>query len=336
MTNSIETKGLTRSYQTYQKPEGVLNSIKGFWSRTYQHKIALAPTDLVIPAGQIVGLVGANGAGKTTLLKLLSGLIHPTAGDARVLGAQPWRREDKFLRKISILLGQKNQLWWDLAPADSFALLYRIYDLDVVAARKRVEELAQILDCAHVLTTQLRRLSLGERMKMELIGALLHEPEVLFLDEPTIGLDVVAQSAIRIFIADYVKKKRPTVILTSHYMDDIAKLANRLLLISQGAIVYDGTVDKFITRVEPKKVLKLQFETDSLPQDIDIGGGHFLKAGTLEATFSLKPIELPHVLQKVTAIGNIKDLKIEEVNFEEVIHDFLEKESRLRQTSRSH
>ena len=243
----IETQDLTRIYKSYNKPEGLINSIKGFWDRQYTSKTALAPTTLSIESGQIVGLVGANGAGKTTLLKILSGLITPTGGEAKVLGYRPWERKNDFLRQISILLGQKNQLWWDISPADSYALLARIYDLDINQSRKRVADLAEMLNCTHVLNTQLRRLSLGERMKMEIIGALLHEPRILFLDEPTIGLDIVAQESIRQFLADYVKEKAPTVILTSHYMDDIAKLADKLLLISKGSIVYEGTVKGFVS-----------------------------------------------------------------------------------------
>ncbi|CAE80969.1 ABC transporter ATP-binding protein [Bdellovibrio bacteriovorus] len=244
----IETTDLSRVYQTYQKPEGFINSLKGFVNRKHVSKVALDKTTLKIESGQIVGLVGANGAGKTTLLKMLSGLVTPTSGDARVLGFRPWERKNEFLRQISILLGQKNQLWWDISPADSYSLLARIYDLDPAQARKRVEHLAEMLQCTHVLHTQLRRLSLGERMKMEIIGALLHEPKILFLDEPTIGLDIVAQETIREFLDQYVKEKEPTVILTSHYMDDIAKLADKLLLISKGHIVYQGTVPEFVTK----------------------------------------------------------------------------------------
>jgi ABC-2 type transport system ATP-binding protein len=243
----IKTENLSREYITYQKPEGVLNSIKGIWNRKYDSKIALNKTNLEIESGKIIGLVGANGAGKTTLLKMLSGLVTPSSGDAHVLGYRPWERDYRFLSQISILLGQKNQLWWDISPMDSYALLARIYDLDIDQSRKRVHALAEMLQCSHVLQTQLRRLSLGERMKMEIIGALLHEPKILFLDEPTIGLDIVAQENIRNFLASYVKEKSPTIILTSHYMDDIATLADKLLLISKGSIVYQGTVDEFVS-----------------------------------------------------------------------------------------
>ena len=269
----IETEGLSRVYKTYQKPEGLMTSIKGIWERKYDSKIALDKTTLKIESGKIIGLVGANGAGKTTLLKILSGLVTPSSGTATVLGYKPWERKNDFLRQMSILLGQKNQLWWDISPLDSYALLARIYDLDVAKTRVRVDELATMLDCKHVLNTQLRRLSLGERMKMEIIGALLHEPQILFLDEPTIGLDIVAQENIRNFLSAYVKDKGPTVILTSHYMDDIATLADSLLLISKGKIVYQGTVEEFTNntnselahdeKVDFEEVIRRFLETES-------------------------------------------------------------------------
>ena len=250
-----------------------MNSIRGIWERKYDSKIALDKTTLNIEPGKIIGLVGANGAGKTTLLKILSGLVTPSSGEATVLGYKPWERKNDFLRQMSILLGQKNQLWWDISPVDSYALLARIYDLDISKTRKRVDELAKMLDCTHVLNTQLRRLSLGERMKMEIIGALLHEPKILFLDEPTIGLDIVAQENIRNFLSNYVKKKEPTVILTSHYMDDIATLADSLLLISKGKIVYQGTVEEFTAnsnselahddKVDFEEVIRRFLETES-------------------------------------------------------------------------
>jgi ABC-2 type transport system ATP-binding protein len=273
MSIIIETTDLSRVYKTYQKPEGLKNSLMGIWDRKYETKVALDKTTLKIESGKIIGLVGANGAGKTTLLKILSGLVTPSSGDATVLGYRPWERKNEFLRQMSILLGQKNQLWWDISPMDSYALLARIYDLDIAKTRMRVDELATMLDCKHVLNTQLRRLSLGERMKMEIIGALLHEPRILFLDEPTIGLDIVAQENIRNFLSKYVKDKGPTVILTSHYMDDIATLADSLLLISKGKIVYQGTVEEFTAnsnselahddKVDFEEVIRRFLETES-------------------------------------------------------------------------
>jgi ABC-2 type transport system ATP-binding protein len=325
---AIRTEGLGRTFKSYEKPKGLWASVRGFWDRKYTEKVALAPTTLEIQKGQIVGLVGANGAGKTTLLKMLSGLIHPTSGDAEVLGFRPWERNNDFLRRMSILLGQKNQLWWDISPLDSYSMLAEIYDLDRQTAQERVQELASLLDCEHVLKTQLRRLSLGERMKMEIIGSLLHDPEVLFLDEPTIGLDIVAQTAIRKFLAEYAKRKQPTIILTSHYMDDIAKLSDRLILVSKGHMVYDGTVPDFVRKSE--KMQKVSFMlTEPLAQDLPILPDVVVKAAEQAQALQVKSQDLPAVLLKVTALNSVHDLKIEEADFEEIIHTFLEKESRV-------
>lgn len=263
MSVVIETKNLSRVFKTYRRAEGGWNALKAFFNRQVELKTALQPTDLKIESGQIIGLVGANGAGKTTLLKILSGLIYPSSGEVSVLGFKPHERRSEFLRQISILLGQKAQLWWDLPAADSFNLLANIYGLDPVQAKQDWLRLAERLACTDQLYTQLRRLSLGERMKMEIIGSLLHRPKILFLDEPTIGLDVLAQNTIRDFLEEYVEEFQPTIILTSHYMDDISRLADRLLLISQGSIVYDGTVDNFVTHAEKNLNLDLQSkETD--------------------------------------------------------------------------
>lgn len=325
---AIQTTNLSRSYKTYKKPEGVWNSIRGFWNREYIVKEALKPTNLSIEGGQIVGLVGANGAGKTTLLKLLAGLIHPTDGDAQILGSRPWDRNYEYLRRISILLGQKNQLWWDIPALDSFSLLARIYDVELKDVKQRVDELATLLGCTDQLQVQLRRLSLGERMKMELIGSLLHRPEVLFLDEPTIGLDVVAQTKIRDFLSQYVKSYGPTVILTSHYMDDIATLADRLLLISQGEIVYDGTVKRFIQKAEPKQTLHLKF-LEPLSQELQLSNGILCEKGAQDLSLDVSVAEMASVISQLTRAVTVQELRIEEANFEDVIRKFLEKESRV-------
>jgi ABC-2 type transport system ATP-binding protein len=266
----ISTRQLNRYYETRRKQAGVLSSLRGFFKRDVEVKNALKPLDLAIESGQIVGLVGANGAGKTTLLKLLSGLIYPTSGTADVLGFRPWERADAFLRQIGLLLGQKNQLWWDIPAIDSFQLLTTIYDLDPQESAGHVQALAERLDCRHVLNVPLRRLSLGERMKMELIGCMLHSPKILFLDEPTIGLDVMAQHSIRQFILEELKGKGVTVLLTSHYMDDIARLADRLLLMSYGSIVYDGTVNHFMMQNPSRKRLIVDF-VDPIPQEFRLG-----------------------------------------------------------------
>lgn len=312
MSLVIETENLSRVYKTYSKKEGIVNSIKGFWNREYTEKQALKNINLKIESGKIIGLIGSNGAGKTTLLKILAGLIYPSTGSARVLGFEPWKRDYEFLRQMSLLLGQKNQLWWDISARDSYSMLAKIYDLDSIAAKKRVNELADMLGCTSVLDTQLRRLSLGERMKMEIIGALLHSPKVLFLDEPTIGLDILAQAAIRDFLERYVKEFKPVVILTSHYMDDIAQLADQLLLISKGELVYNGTVEEFTGTSDLSRKIIYRYK-----HDIE------------EKSLVFQDSELSLRLDEILKNGDVAELKIEEVDFEEVIHRFLAKESRL-------
>lgn len=312
MKYAIEVKNLKRVYKTYSKKEGVVESIKGLWNREYTEKIALQNINLQIEPGQIVGLIGSNGAGKTTLLKILAGLIFPSEGEVSVLGFNPWERDYVYLKQMSLLLGQKNQLWWDISARDSYALLAHIYDIDLSESKIRVNQLADMLGCSQVLDTQLRRLSLGERMKMEIIGSLLHRPQVLFLDEPTIGLDIVAQSAIRQFLENYVKEYKPVVILTSHYMDDISELADKLLLISKGEMVYDGTVDEFTAEAQLTKKIIYRYKHDKIERELIYQSN-----------------ELSHKLSDILKSGEVADLKIEEVDFEEVIHRFLAKESGL-------
>jgi|688.fasta_scaffold12777_2 ABC-2 type transport system ATP-binding protein len=326
----ISTRQLARDYRLSKKEPGLLASFKNIFTSKSTLKHALLPLDLDIFKGQIVGLVGANGAGKTTLLKLLSGLIFPSSGTATVLGFTPWKRPSAFLQQISLLLGQKNQLWWDISARDSFQLLITIYDLDKTKALKRMNDLAERLDCQHVLKVPLRRLSLGERMKMELIGSLLHSPKILFLDEPTIGLDVVAQTNIRQFILEELKGTGVTIILTSHYMDDIALLADRLLLMSHGSIAYDGNVEHFMSMTPRTKRLIVDF-IEPLKKELIISHDLKVRSGAITFDHSFSSEELLDAIKIVSSQTFIKDLKIEEPDFENVIHAFLEKESSLRQ-----
>mgnify|MGYP001574873829 CR=1 FL=1 len=327
MGTIIETDNLGRVFKSYKKPKGLVNSMKGFFSRQYESKVALAPTSLKIEGGQVIGLVGANGAGKTTLIKLLSGLISPSSGSSRVLGFNPNDRKNEYLKKISVLLGQKNQLWWDIAPVDSYDLLGKIYDIEANEVDRRVEELAEIFSCKDQLQTQLRRLSLGERMKMEIIGALLHRPEVLFLDEPTIGLDIVAQNVIRNFIEQYMVRYKPTIILTSHYMDDISRLSDRLLLISEGKIVYDGNVDEFTVRAETKQKLLIMLEAPC-QETLEFAGIGTIAAGQKLIDLAVPAKSLGEVISQIAKSNVIQEIRIEESGFEEVIHEFLAKNVR--------
>ncbi len=320
----IQARGISRLFETYQKPKGFRNSLKGFLNRKYVQKIALQPTDLDVDEGKIIGLVGANGAGKTTLLKLLSGLVHPSSGELKVLGYTPHERKADFLKQISLLLGKKNQLWWDIPPIDSYRLLTRIYELDPLKSEKRVYELTELLDCRDQLNTQLRRLSLGERMKMEIIGSLLHNPRILFLDEPTIGLDIIAQNAIRKFLGEYVKIQRPTIFLTSHYMDDISQLSDRLLLMKNGQIVYDGTVDEFSAEAEAKQVLSFRF-TKAPEFDVAVNPEVVFKADELVFKMKVTQGQVVSILAHAMKVSEIADIKIEESDFEDTIREFMEK-----------
>jgi ABC-2 type transport system ATP-binding protein len=251
----IEAHGLSKTFTVHRKDPGLWGSVKSLFRREKVHKHAVRDATFRIDEGEIVGLVGANGAGKTTLVKMLAGIIHPTRGDARVLGFRPWERDNRFRRQIALIMGQKAQLWWDLPAADSFLLLKEIYGIPDDRYRANLDYLARVLDVAKELTIQVRRLSLGERMKMELIAALLHGPRVVYLDEPTIGLDLTAQKAIRDFILAYREQNRPAMILTSHYMEDIERLCRRLLILREGEIVYDGSLAGVVEKYADHKVV---------------------------------------------------------------------------------
>ena len=236
----IEVHSLSKTFTVHDKAPGLKASLAALFRRRWREVHALRAVSLTIEPGEIVGLVGANGAGKTTLTKLLSGVVYPSAGTARVLGYVPWEREIGFRKQMALVMGQKNQLWWDLPAADCFLLLKEVYEISDRDFKERLDELASLLEVSKLLRTQVRRLSLGERMKMELIAALLHRPKVVFLDEPTIGLDLTAQRAVRSFLKEYQARYKPVMLLTSHYMQDIAELCERVLVIRLGEIVFDG------------------------------------------------------------------------------------------------
>lgn len=261
----IRVRGLSKTFRVHRKEAGLKGSLKSLFSRNWQDVHALKGVDLDVQAGEIVGLVGANGAGKTTLVKALAGIIHPSAGTAEILGFTPWQRKNAFRRQIALIMGQKAQLWWDLPAGDGFLLLREIYQVPKDQFKANLDVLAAALRIEDKLNIQIRRLSLGERMKMELIAALLHQPKVVFLDEPTIGLDLTAQRAIREFILEYRRKESPAMILTSHYMEDIEKLCKRIVLMSKGEIVFDGSVTSMVRDYAKHKVLTVHLRVDGAP-----------------------------------------------------------------------
>src|SRR6185295_2227969 len=230
----IEIEGLAKSYRVYQKREGLAAAVRGLFRRTYREVEAVRGIDLKVESGEFVAFLGPNGAGKTTTLKLLSGVINPSGGTARVMGHVPWRRENAYRRRFALVMGQKNQLWWDLPAQESFRLHQQIYRIEPAAFEKTRDELVDLLSVRQLLGQPVRELSLGERMKMELIAALLHSPDVLFLDEPTIGLDVIAQHNIQQFLRQYQEARKTTILLTSHYMKDVAALCRRAIIIAHG------------------------------------------------------------------------------------------------------
>jgi len=255
----IEIQNLTKKYQVYQKKEGLWQSIRGLFKREYREITAVNGIDLSVEKGEFVAFLGPNGAGKTTTLKLLSGVIHPSAGTCQVMGHVPWQRNNAYRRRFALVMGQKNQLWWDLPALESFRLHQHIYQIPDKQFQATQDELTSLLNLNHLLKQPVRELSLGERMKMELTAALLHKPDVLFLDEPTIGLDVVAQHNIQQFLKHYQQEQDITILLTSHYMKDIEALCKRVVIINEGRIQFDGSLAQIIDKFHQSKIVSLRF-----------------------------------------------------------------------------
>lgn len=265
----IETSALTKNFKSYQKQEGLVGSIKSFFKREYDLKSAVENFSMNIPRGEIVGLLGPNGAGKTTLMKMLTGIIVPSSGVVKVNGHIPFERTKQFRKEIALVMGQKSQLWWDIPAMDSLRLLQKYYEIDEKQFQTRVHEMGAFLDVKKVFNIHVRRLSLGERMKLELMASLLHNPKVIFLDEPTIGLDLISQENIRKFIFEYKEQNNTTIILTSHYMADVEALCKSLVLIFDGKKAFDGELKDFEKILGKKKSLTFRFKTSLEKSDIE-------------------------------------------------------------------
>src|SRR5687768_4308199 len=257
---AIEVQGLTKTYRTYKKAPGFRGAVRGLFKRDYETTHAAKDIRFSDGEGELVGFLGPNGAGKTTTLKMLAGLLYPTSGEARVLGYVPWERKDGYRRQFALLLGQKNQLWWDLPARESLELNAKIYGIARADLDRQVGEMTEMLDVKDKLNVMVRELSLGERMKMELIASLLHQPRVLFLDEPTIGLDVVSQKTVRNFLREHNARRKTTILLTSHYMTDIEELCRRVIIIDHGSIFFDGKLSEVIDRFADFKLITIQSE----------------------------------------------------------------------------
>ena len=292
--------------------------MQGLFTREYRQIEAVREINLSIAQGEFVAFLGPNGAGKTTTLKLLSGVINPTCGTAHVLGHIPWHRENAYRRRFALVMGQKNQLWWDLPAQESFRLHQQIYRIAPSTFDKTLNELVDLLKVHSLLNQPVRELSLGERMKMELIAAMLHSPEVLFLDEPTIGLDVVAQHNIQNFLRYYQDLRKITILLTSHYMKDVVALCQRVVIIAQGSIVHDGSLAEIVDRFSRYKIVTLLFAEDDLPQDL-ARYGEVIQLENPRAKLRIDRGVVTDVLAAILQKHPIQDVSVEDPPLEQVI-----------------
>ena len=314
----IVAEGLSKTYRVYQKKDGLFGALRGLFSREYKEIKAVENVSFTIEPGEIVGFLGPNGAGKTTTLKMLSGLIYPSGGVASVLGFVPWQREDAFRRRFALVMGQKNQLWWDLPAADSFQLHREIYSLPTDQFTRTLGELTELFGVKELTRQPVRELSLGERMKMELIAALLHQPQLLLLDEPTIGLDVVAQVTIQKCLKEYNETRGVTILLTSHYMRDVEALCKRVLIITHGKLVYDGALTGITERFGQEKLVKLQFEATEAPADLSSFGQEVSRQGPV-VELKIDRSKIAEVLAVLLARHAIADVSIHDPPLDQMI-----------------
>jgi ABC-2 type transport system ATP-binding protein len=314
---AIEARNLTKTYRTYRKERGLWGSIKGLVKRQYVETRAADQVSFQIEEGEFVGFLGPNGAGKTTVLKMLSGLLNPTSGEARVLGFVPWERRNEMKRQFSLLMGQKNALWWDLPAQESLELNRAIYGIDRDRFKKVVGGLADLLEVQDKMNVMVRELSLGERMKMELISALIHQPRVLFLDEPTIGLDVVSQKRVREFLRIYNEEHRIVTMLTSHYMQDIEELCHRVIIIDHGTIFFDGPLSDIIDRFSGSKILSLTFEKP-VTRDFSVFG-EVVEQTPVSVQLKVPRAKVTETCRQLLEACNVSDINVHEIPVEEVI-----------------
>ncbi|MCP4078999.1 MAG: ATP-binding cassette domain-containing protein [Planctomycetaceae bacterium] len=314
----IELSDLCKTYKVYQKKEGLRQSVAGLFRREYRDVNAVRDVNLKVEEGEFVAFLGPNGAGKTTTLKLLSGVINPTSGEAKVMGFIPWKRDNEYRRQFALVMGQKNQLWWDLPAQESFRLHQHIYQIPASQFQKTQDELTELLDVKRLLNQPVRELSLGERMKMELIAALLHSPRVLFLDEPTIGLDVVAQHNIQQFLKFYQQERKITILLTSHYMQDIEALCERVVIIAAGTIQYDGSLSGILNRFSNNKRVTFQLAEGQSFEALD----RFAPIEELQepkVQFRVPRSDVPKLLSGMLDAKRVVDVTVEDPPLEEII-----------------
>ncbi|HEX7860132.1 MAG TPA: ABC transporter ATP-binding protein [Verrucomicrobiae bacterium] len=316
----IQVSGLSKVYRTYKKAPGFSGALKGLWKREYETVSAAKDVSFTVSEGELVGFLGPNGAGKTTTLKMLAGLLYPSSGTAKVLGFTPWERHDGYRRQFALLLGQKNQLWWDLPARESLELNARIYGIEKDRFDRTVDELTSLLGVKEKLNVMVRELSLGERMKMELIAALLHQPKVLFLDEPTIGLDVISQKTVREFLREHNKRRKTTVLLTSHYMADIQELCQRVIIIDKGTIFFDGALSEVLDRFADFKLVTIHLQDHVAVEPSKLEGiGELVEKTELAVKFKVKRDRVTTACKQLLDTLPVQDIDIQEVPIEDII-----------------
>ena len=330
---AIEAHDLTKVYRSYRKERGLWGSIKGLLKRQYTETRAADNVSFQIEEGELVGFLGPNGAGKTTVLKMLSGLLNPTSGQARVLGFVPWERRNEMKRQFSLLMGQKNALWWDLPAQESLELNRAIYGIDRSRFNQVVGGLSELLDVQDKMNVMVRELSLGERMKMELISALIHEPRVLFLDEPTIGLDVISQKRVREFLRVYNEQHRIVTMLTSHYMQDIEELCDRVIVIDHGKIFFDGPLAEIIDRFSGHKILSLTFDKH-VTRDFSMFG-EVLEQTPLSIRLKVPRAKVTETCRQLLEACEVSDINVQEIPVEEVIRQLFGERHESTSTART-
>lgn len=314
----IEVKNLSKSYEYYKKRPGLGGAIRDLFGRQKLYKEAVKNISFEINEGELVGFIGPNGAGKTTTLKMLSGILYPSGGEARVLEFIPWKRQKDYQKQFALVMGQKTQLWWDLPAYESLVLNKEIYEINNKIFNERLEELTTLLGVKELLNVQTRKLSLGERMKFELIASLIHAPKVLFLDEPTIGLDVVSQQKMREFIKKYNEERKTTILLTSHYMEDVEALCKRVIIINKGVIVYDGDLEKLREKYVDHKILKVTFRKPVAMHQLE-KFGKIKEYDKLRVVLEVLNEKVKDAASKILATLPVDDILIDEVEIEEII-----------------
>jgi ABC-2 type transport system ATP-binding protein len=314
----IEVRNLTKTFRTFRKEPGLKGAIRALVRREYESVPAVREINLQVSEGEFVGFLGPNGAGKTTTLKMLAGLLHPTSGVGRVFDYQPWQRKREFLKAITLVMGQRNQLNWDIPASDSFELNRVIYRVPFDEYQQTLRELTELLELGPLINKPVRNLSLGERMKCEIAAALLHRPRVLFLDEPTIGLDVTAQRRIREFVSEYNRRHGATILLTSHYMADVEALCKRVIVIHHGSILFDGALSELVKRFSPHKTIAVDLEQPVDPT-VAAAFGEVISQSESRLALRVPKQETPKVASLLLAELPVSDLTIEEPPIEEVI-----------------